>query len=173
MRSITVRDVAERAGVSVGTISNALNRPEVVAPETLKHILRAIDEVGYVRNSVARQLRGVPSPAIGLLVLDIDNPFFTAVARGVDAVASTLEHLVILCSSDGGRQREDRQLRLLEEQRVAGVLMTPSGGAPRSSTTGSGLAAPRLSCSTVAVRAATSAVWRWMTLKAVSWRLAT
>ncbi len=130
MSRITVRDVAERAGVSVGTVSNALNRPGVVAAPTREDILRAIEEVGYVRNSVARQLRGAPSPAIGLLVLDIDNPFFTAVARGVDAVASRVEHLVILCSSEGGRTRENRQLRLLEEQRVAGVLMTPAGRVP-------------------------------------------
>ena len=127
VRNITIRDVAERAGVSVGTVSNTLNQPEIVAPGTRKEILRAIDEIGYIRNSAARQLRGVRSPAIGLVVLDIDNPFFTAVARGVDEVASALDYLVILCSSGGARRREDRQLRLLEEQRVTGVLMTPTG----------------------------------------------
>jgi LacI family transcriptional regulator len=127
MRNITIREVAERAGVSIGTVSNAINRPDIVAAETRKHILKAIREIGYIRNSAARQLRGVRSPAIGLVVLDIDNPFFSDIARGVDAVASTVDHLVILCSSDGGRTREDRQLGLLEEQRVTGVLMTPTG----------------------------------------------
>jgi LacI family transcriptional regulator len=127
MRSVTIRDVAERAGVSVGTVSNALNQPEIVATETRQQILRAIDEIGYIRNSPARQLRGARSSAIGLVVLDIDNPFFTDVARGVDAVASTVDHLLILCSSGGSRTREDQQLRLLEEQRVTGVLMTPTG----------------------------------------------
>src|SRR5271154_1079305 len=101
MRSITIRDVAERAGVSVGTVSNALNQPEIVATETRQQILKAIDEIGYIRNSPARQLRGARSSAIGLVVLDIDNPFFTDVARGVDAVASMVDHLVILCSSGG------------------------------------------------------------------------
>jgi LacI family transcriptional regulator len=127
MRSITIRDVAQRAGVSVGTVSNALNQPGIVAAETRRHIFKAIDETGYIRNSAARQLRGLRSPAIGLVVLDIDNPFFTDVARGVDAVASTVDHLLILCSSGGARSREDQQLRLLEEQRVTGVLMTPTG----------------------------------------------
>jgi hypothetical protein len=62
MRSITIRDVAERAGVSVGTVSNALNQPEIVATETRQQILRAVDEIGYIRNSPARQLRGLGAP---------------------------------------------------------------------------------------------------------------
>jgi LacI family transcriptional regulator len=127
VKRVTIRDVAERVGVSVGTVSNALNRPDLVAQETLSRIRQAIVEVGFVRNAAARQLRGVHSPAIGLVVLDIDNPFFTEVARGVEAAAREVDHLVILCSSSGDRSRERKQLRLLEEQRVAGVLITPAG----------------------------------------------
>jgi LacI family transcriptional regulator len=127
MKRVTVREVAERAGVSVGTVSNALNRPHLVAVQTLARIRATIDEVGFVRNAAARQLRGTHSPAIGLVVLDIDNPFFTEVARGVEAAASDVDHLVILCSSAGDPARESKQLRLLEEQRVAGVLITPAG----------------------------------------------
>jgi LacI family transcriptional regulator len=130
MKRVTIRDVARRAGVSVGTVSNALNQPELVADHTLARIREAITEVGFVRNAAARQLRGARSPAIGLVVLDIDNPFFTEVARGVEDAASANDHLVILCSSGGARAREDRHLRLLEEQRVAGVLMTPAGRNP-------------------------------------------
>jgi len=120
-----MRDVAARAGVSVGTVSNALNRPEIVAQDTLARVRGAIDETGWVRNGVARQLRGVRSPAVGLVVLHLD-PFFTEVARGVEEAATEVEHLVVLCSSGGDRAREDRHLRLLEEQRVAGVLMAPA-----------------------------------------------
>jgi LacI family transcriptional regulator len=127
VKRLTIRDVAERARVSVGTVSNALNRPDLVADDTLARIKSAIDEIGFVRNAQARQLRGVRSPAIGLVVLDIDNPFFTEVARGVEAAVSEIDHLVILCSSAGDRLREGKQLRLLEEQRVAGVLITPAG----------------------------------------------
>jgi LacI family transcriptional regulator len=121
---LTIRDVAERAGVSVGTVSNALNRPEIVAEDTLARVRSAIDEIGFVRNGVARQLRGSRSAAVGLVVLHLD-PFFTEVARGVEEAATEVEHLVVLCSSGGDLAREDRHLRLLEEQRVAGVLMTP------------------------------------------------
>jgi len=127
---LTIREVAKRAGVSVGTVSNVLNRPDLVAEGTLTRVREAIDDLGFVRNSAARQLRGARSPAIGLVVLDIDNPFFTEVARGVEDAANDVDHLVILCSSAGERTRESRQLRLLEEQRVAGVLMTPAGRNP-------------------------------------------
>jgi LacI family transcriptional regulator len=122
---LTIRDVAARAGVSVGTVSNALNSPEIVAEDTLARVRSAIDEIGFVRNGVARQLRGMRSPAVGLVVLHLD-PFFADVARGVEDAATEIDHLVVLCSSGGNRAREDRHLRLLEEQRVAGVVMSPA-----------------------------------------------
>lgn len=125
MKRLTIRDVARRAGVSLGTVSNVLNRPELVAPETRERVLTAVDELGFVRNNAARQLRGIKSPSIALIVLDIDNPFFTEVARGVEAGANEAAHLVVLCSSAGDQAREDRHLQLLEEQRVAGILMSP------------------------------------------------
>jgi LacI family transcriptional regulator len=124
MKRLTILDVAERAGVSVGTVSNALNRPEIVAEKTLASIQAAIDELGFVPNAAARQLVGARNPAIGLTVLDIDNPFFTEVYRGVEAVADEAGYVVVVCSFAGDPTHERRQLRLLEEQRVAGILAT-------------------------------------------------
>ncbi|MFE2756920.1 LacI family DNA-binding transcriptional regulator, partial [Actinosynnema sp. NPDC059335] len=68
-----------RAKVSVGTVSNVLNRPEVVAPATRDRVMGAIEELGFVRNDAARQLRSGTPRAIGLVVLDVGNPFFTDV----------------------------------------------------------------------------------------------
>jgi LacI family transcriptional regulator len=127
MKRLTILDVAERAGVSVGTVSNALNRPEIVADRTLASIQAAMDELGFVRNAAARQLTGAKSPAIGLIVLDIDNPFFTEVYRGVETAANEAGHLVVVCGLSGDPNHERRQLRLLEEQRVAGILATRVG----------------------------------------------
>ena len=79
---MSVRDVATRAGVSVGTVSNVLNRPDKVSPSTVERVRKAIDELGFVRNDAARQLRAGRSLSIGLIVLDVSNPFFTDVARG-------------------------------------------------------------------------------------------
>jgi LacI family transcriptional regulator len=127
MKRLTILDVAERAGVSVGTVSNALNRPEIVADKTLESIQAAMDELGFVRNAAARQLTGAKSPAIGLIVLDIDNPFFTEVYRGVETAANEAGYLVVVCGFAGDPTHERRQLRLLEEQRVAGILATRVG----------------------------------------------
>lgn len=110
--------------MSVGTVSNALNRPEIVAEATLARIRDAMKELGFVRNAAARQLTGATSAAIGLVVLDLDNPFFTDVYRGVEAGANEAGFLVVVCGFAGDPDRESAQLQLLEEQRVAGVLAT-------------------------------------------------
>jgi LacI family transcriptional regulator len=125
MARLTMRDVADRAGVSLGTVSNVLNKPDLVAAATRQRVMAAIDEIGFVRNDAARQLRGGSAQAIGLVTLDIDNPFFTEVARGVEAAAEEANLMLFLCSSAGSLERENKQLRLLEEQRVAGILMSP------------------------------------------------
>ena len=86
--SASVIDVALRAGVSLGTVSNVLNRPDRVSPATRERVLAAIEELGFVRNEAARQLRAGPSRTIGLVVLDVGNPFFTDIAAGVEAAAA-------------------------------------------------------------------------------------
>jgi len=126
----TIKDVARHANVSIGTVSNVQNRPWVVAEATRERVLNAIDSLGFVWNGGARQLRGIRSPAIALIVLDFGNPFFTEVARGVEQAASEADHLVILASSNSAASREDRALRMLDEQRVAGILMSPSSKTP-------------------------------------------
>src|SRR4051794_25494181 len=118
---VSIKDVAALAGVSVGTVSNVLNRPDVVADDTRRKVQSAIEELGFVRNESARQLRTGTARAIGLIVPDVSNPFFTDVARGAEDAASDAGHVVILCNSDESEQRQDRHLQLLAEQRVHGV----------------------------------------------------
>jgi LacI family transcriptional regulator len=122
----SIRDVAVWAGVSVGTVSNVLNRPEAVSPPTRERVQNAIAALGFVRNESARQLRAGRSRTIGLVVLDIANPFFTDVARGVEDVAAAAGLAVMLCNSDGRADREAAHLDVLTEQRVQGVLITPT-----------------------------------------------
>ena len=122
----SIRDVAERAEVSVGTVSNVLNRPEVVSAGTRERVLAAIEALGFVRNESARQLRAGHSRTIGLVVLDIANPFFTDVARGVEDAVNAEGLAVILCNSDDRPEKEAAYLDVLAEQRVQGVLITPT-----------------------------------------------
>lgn len=126
---VSIRDVAAYAGVSVGTVSNVLNRPGVVAESTRERVLAAIKQLGFVRNESARQLRAGRSRTIGLVVLDVANPFFTDVARGVEDEASASGLAVILCNSDDQEEKETRYLEVLEEHRVQGILITPVSGA--------------------------------------------
>ena len=126
MSSISsIREVAKRAGVSLGTVSNVLNRPEIVAEETRLRVQSAIEEIGFVRNGSARQLRAGTSKYIGLVMLDVANPFFTEVARGVEDAANEADYVVILCNSDDSVEKESHYLQVLEEQRARGVLITP------------------------------------------------
>lgn len=122
---VSIRDVAARAGVSVGTVSNVLNRPDIVAEPTRSRVLAAIAQLGFIRNESARQLRAGRSRTIGLVVLDVANPFFTDVARGVEDEASESGLAVILCNSDDQEAKEIHYLELLEEHRVQGILITP------------------------------------------------
>jgi len=125
MATTRIKEVARQAGVSVGTVSNVLNRPEMVAPERRQRVLDVIDKLGFVRNESARQLRAGRSRTIGMVVIDIANPFFTDVARGAESVTDDSDSILMLCSSGEDRKRELRHLDMLEQLRVQGILITP------------------------------------------------
>lgn len=125
--SASVRDVAKRAGVAVGTVSNVLNRPEKVSEHILHRVLAAIDELDFVRNDAARQLRSGRSASIGLVLIDVQNPFFTDVARGAERRAADERLSVTLGNSDSDPGRQAAYLDLYEQQRVQGILITPHG----------------------------------------------
>ncbi|MBM7799883.1 LacI family transcriptional regulator [Microlunatus panaciterrae] len=119
--------MAERAGVALGTVSNVLNRPEKVAEATRLRVLQAIEELGFVRNDAARQLRAGRSRTLGLVVLDVSNPFFTDVARGAEDRAAKEGLSILLGNSDEAVRREAAYMDLFEEQRVQGLLISPIG----------------------------------------------
>lgn len=123
--AVSIRDVARAAGVSVGTVSNVLNRPEVVAPGTVERVTDAIEQLGFVRNDAARQLRAGRSRSFGLVVLDSRNPFFMDIAHGAQHRAVDDGYTVLLGASDDSRTREQAMLDMFEQHRVAGVLITP------------------------------------------------
>ena len=127
MAARSVRDVAQHAGVSVGTVSNVLNHPEKVLPATVARVLESIEQLGFIRNDAARQLRAGRSTTIGLILLQASNPFFTEVARGVEEGASALGFSTLLGNSDQNHRRELAYLELFEQQRVHGVLISPVG----------------------------------------------
>jgi LacI family transcriptional regulator len=123
--AVSVKDVAQTAGVSLGTVSNVLNRPDKVRPNTRERVERVMRELGFVRNESARQLKAGRSSTIGYIMLDATNPFFTDVAAGMETAAEGAGLSLFLCNSDQRLERERSYLGRLEQQRVQGILITP------------------------------------------------
>ncbi|MQY11773.1 Ribose operon repressor [Streptomyces sp. RB5] len=125
-RMVGIKDVARDAGVSVGTVSNVINRPDTVAAATRERVQAAIERLGYVRSESARQLRAGRSRIMALLVLDMTNPFFVDVAAGAERAAREAGLGVMVCNSAQSPEEEAAYLGLFAEQRVRGVLVTPA-----------------------------------------------
>jgi LacI family transcriptional regulator len=132
--AVSIKDVARHAGVSVGTVSNALNKPDEVSAESLARVQEAIDALGYVRNDAARRLRAGVSSTVGFVVLDGQNPFFNEVVRGAEDEASRHGIAVLVGNTDEDPAREGMYLDLFEEQSVRGVLIAPYGDITRRLT---------------------------------------
>lgn len=125
MPPVRIRDVAIRAGVSVGTVSNVLNRPKLVAEATRKRVQAAIDDLGFVRNESARQLRQGRSRTLGVVLENFANPYFTDLARGAEAAMNLGGFDALWCTSNGSTVKERRCLEFLEEQSASGLIITP------------------------------------------------
>lgn len=121
----SIKDVASLAGVSVGTVSNVLNRPDRVSPATRERVAEAVRKLDFVRNESARQLRVGTSGIVGLTVLDAGNPFFTDVASGAEQVITDAGYSLMLANSAETAEREGRHLDLFERIRAEGVLVSP------------------------------------------------
>jgi LacI family transcriptional regulator len=121
-----IEDVARLAGVARSTVSNVINRPEIVAETTRKRVDDAMQLLGYVPNESARVLAGGMGRFIGMVVHDASNPFFGQMARAVEDIALERDYVVTLTSTGAEPAREDNALRLLMRQRAQGVLLTTS-----------------------------------------------
>ena len=126
--SISMKDVAALADVSLGTVSNVVNSPDLVSEKTRERVNAAIAKLGWVPNESARQLRAGRSRAIGMLVLDIANPFFTDLVLGAEDYVEERGYFIQVSNSAQQPDRERSHLKLLEQQRVGGVLLAPIWG---------------------------------------------
>jgi LacI family transcriptional regulator len=122
----TISDVAARAGVSAMTVSRVVNKTGYVRTTTRARVDRAIAELGYVPNALARQLRSKRTKTLALVVSDISNPFFTTIARGVEDVAMGHGFSVMYCNTDESEAEEAQYLLMLVERQVDGVLLVPT-----------------------------------------------
>jgi LacI family transcriptional regulator, galactose operon repressor len=122
----TVTDVARRAGVSVSTAARVLSGHGYASDRTRRLVLKAAKELGYVPNQVARSLRTRQTRMIGLLIGDVENYFYSAIAKNVESVAKDAGYHVVLCNSDDNPENEREYLKLLEAMRVDALIVTPT-----------------------------------------------
>jgi LacI family transcriptional regulator len=128
VRPARVEDVARRAGVSTATISRALNGGGPMTEATRERALRAAQALDYHPNGLARGLRCLKTDTIGLVVPDLENPFFPTLVKGVEHAASARGWNVILGNTDEDSEREERLVRTLVERKIDGLILCPAGG---------------------------------------------
>ena len=122
----TIADVAERAGVSVSTAARVLSGTGYASDDTRRVVLEAAKELGYVPNQIARSLRTRRTRMIGLLIGDVENSFYSVIAKNVEAVAKVAGYHVVLCNSNDDPAIEKAYLKLLEGVRVDALIVTPT-----------------------------------------------
>lgn len=123
----TIYDVAILAEVSPATVSRVLNGI-AVSPEKAERVLAAAEKLSFTPSRTARSLRMRHSEVIALVIPDIENPFFTSIARGVEDVAQAAGFSVVLCNTDEGAEKEAGYLRIAVSENMAGVILATAGG---------------------------------------------
>ncbi|MDX1412969.1 MAG: LacI family DNA-binding transcriptional regulator [Candidatus Promineifilaceae bacterium] len=125
-RRVTISDVAELAGVSYQTVSRVINDSPNVSSETRRRVQEVISDTGYRPSHIARSLVSARTATLGLVIPDISNPFFSALARGADQIASENEYSILLANTGEDASREQSLLNLLNERYVDGVIVCGS-----------------------------------------------
>ena len=123
----TMKQVAERAGVSISTVSHVINNTRVVSDDVRQRVLAIIEELRYIPSAVARSLKNDKTNTIGVLVPNSSNPYFAELTRWIEDAAFQLGYNIILCNAHGGPDKQTAYLRLLMEKRIDGLVLVASG----------------------------------------------
>ncbi|MBI4893284.1 MAG: LacI family DNA-binding transcriptional regulator [Acidobacteria bacterium] len=139
---ITIREVAQRAKVSVGTVSNVLAGSESVRPELRRRVEQAMRELDYQPNEIARSLKTRQTKTLGAVVSDLTNPFYPMLLRGAEDAALARGYLLFILNTDDRAELEQRALSLLRARKVDGILLVTTPGSDVESTLGPGFVPP-------------------------------
>ena len=124
MKQSTIKDVAKHANVSIATVSRVINGSSLASAESKRRVLKAIKELGYEPNALARGLVSRKSNTIGVLIPDVSNLFFAEVFRGMEDAVHQHNSNVFICNTDGNKERMLRYIKFLREKQVEGVIFT-------------------------------------------------
>ncbi len=125
-RPPTIRDVAERAGVAPGTVSNVLTGRKPVAESLKRSVVEAVEALGYRPNQLASNLRMRQTRSIGVIVPDLTNPFFASLVQGIERLAGIDGYQILLMSSHEGEVKDAERIRSLIARQVDGLVIAPS-----------------------------------------------
>ncbi len=124
---MTIKEIAELAGVSTATVSKILNaKDQDISESTRKRVLDIVEREGYIPNGIAKSLRIKNTKTIGIIMPDVMNLFFSELARGVEDAAEKKGYSVILCNSDNKESKEEKYIQILQEKMVDGIILTAS-----------------------------------------------
>jgi LacI family transcriptional regulator len=127
----TIYEVARLASVSAATVSRVINQSGYASAEVRRRVTEAARQLNFIPSSAARSLVNKRTFTLALVIPDIMNPFFPALARGAEDAASATRHNLILCNSDGQRQREQEYVAMLREKRVDGIILAGTALPPK------------------------------------------
>ena len=127
-KPLTVKDIARLSQTSASTVSRVLTGRVPVAPQKREAVLQAIQAAEYRPNLLARSLKTKTTHSVGLLINDILNPFYSALARGVEDAASEAGYALMLCNTNEDAHREQQYLAMLRGKSVDGIILAPTGG---------------------------------------------
>lgn len=130
-RKVTIREVAERAGVSIATVSRVINGTSRVEPETVARVERAVRETGYYPDAIARTMRRNQSFVIGLLIDDLSNHHFTTIAKAIEDVIRVKGYNLLVSSSNANPQIEVDNLKTFMSKKMDGLIVHSAGGNER------------------------------------------
>ncbi len=122
----TIREVAKLAGVAPITVSRVINHTGYIRDETRQKVESAVNQLGYVPNSLSQSLRWKQTGMLALVLTDVTNPFWTTVARGAEDAASAAGYHLILCNTDESPEKQESYLKALFQKRVDGILLVPA-----------------------------------------------
>lgn len=123
---ITMRDIAEKAGVSVNTVSRVLNNKTDISKQTRENVLKIAKELGYIKNITASSLRNNQTKIVGVILEDITNLFFAEVMKGMEAAARKYGYQLLLMNTQTDAKKQREAIQTLLERRVEGILITPT-----------------------------------------------
>lgn len=124
--AVTIKDIAQEAKVSCATVSRVLNDSGYVKEGTRQKVLKVIKELNYSPSAIARSLSTNKTNTIGVITPEINNPFFGEIIKGISQIADENNLNMILCDTDESVEKELRALKLLKEQRIEGIIITPT-----------------------------------------------